>query len=352
MLHFQMPVSVHVAKRETARVIKSRETAIDAWKAAYTSVVESLHPYFLRNRKIDGSGLRAVAGEVSDALERLDPIVVIENVREATRTRPKGEAYEFLCVFSCVEAQDGIHPPRLSTVSARIAINRKKAVIDCDRIGLECTRHAVERAIERDVIGTEDAQRGFERAFLDNAGLVVLWRYGLVRNAFSPQCNFNIPIGDGFMLGAMQEALPGTGYYRYRMDLDGGRTVPRPQNEFHIRMRAGVPETFFRYMAMTAIGENEMTLSQADYHAELRGFLSRNRDLVNALGEASIWIESDFRTRKGFADLRDGMDTALADLAAIMNSTRFARRPGQEDPARQQPAPEIAREILDAASAA
>ncbi len=263
-----------ILARQTAA--GSRVAARAAFEDVFNSVNGACKHRFRSGRRLQGGEL----SEIFKAFERdfdgnVDSIAAFDGDRPATRTRPKGEAFERIRVHTSPFENDGV----VWLWTTRLFASRKTAVFETSRLPFSWLQHAVARVYER-CEGNMDANRQIgEALMLHNFMLSVAT--DLVSFEKLP-VRLAIPCADGMLLGEVQElrAPEGTSKrYIYEREFGSVSTV-LPQV---LAWRTEAGKTCASWRAFTFIGEHEMKANQHEYVArwnELRRLFKATADRI------------------------------------------------------------------------
>jgi hypothetical protein len=125
-------------------------TVADEINAIYDTLDEVIKPAHINGRKLKGDVLRSVFDECCRRLVTMaDPIDSDQSFRAATKTRPKGEAYQARFVgFKRVEDSPAKHE-QYQLFNFRIFASRKLVRIDYQQQPFAFQYHTAERLLER-----------------------------------------------------------------------------------------------------------------------------------------------------------------------------------------------------------
>ena len=308
-----LPVAVHVARREAGRMIAGGLAATASWDRFLDGLMRGVLGRYGSGRKLSAEGLAAVAADVRAALVGLSPVSLHEAALPPSRAHPKGEAHEFLALARY--GNDAYDEARTGFVGLRVHASRRRVTIDQEFVGLDVTRHALERAIEREVV-PGDGLRRVEAALAAHAGLVVAWRWAMVsRNVGA---DVALPLGEGLLLGRIDRVPVGGLNLSYRLDRDGAAVVEGPQNDLQVAYgRDGW--SFLPFLGSTVVGEDEMRVEQCDLRDALRAYAARNADFLADIGAYASWASPALHPRDEFEALRGRLDDAAAGLDRVLS---------------------------------
>lgn len=266
-------VSKAVARRTTAG---SRVAARAAFEDVFNTVRDTCNRRFETGRRLLGTEL----SELFRVFERdfdgnVDSIAAFDGDRPATRTRPKGEAFERIRVHTSPFENDGV----IWLWTTRLFATRKTAVLETVRSPFSWVQHAVARLFERDG-GHSDANREIgEAIMLHNFMLSVAT--DLIAFEKLPR-KMGIPCGAGLLLGEVQELrMPEGASRRYMYDRQYASVSTLFPQALNWRMPAGDVTASWR--AMTYVGECEMKPNQVEFVArwnDLRAKFRASADLI------------------------------------------------------------------------
>ena len=311
-----LPVSHHVAKREAGRSLRHA--------AMFSAYLEQMGADFItptRDRFLSGDRLSSDAyGELIDrARETLGaalPIVLEEDVRQPTRTRPKGEQNELRAV-----ARIGFDGPHsyYGLVGIRAYVNRKKVDFEYDLLGISATEHLLERAMQRELASWSGRFEEVDKALADSAGLAVVWRQAFATGGLRTS-RIAMPIGGGLMLGNLTPSTVDRLSVRVSINRNGAFVTDMGKSAFHAPEHPDHPE--MRYLGAafaTAIGDDAMNLAQDELRDALARFLEGNADLLARIGRAATWRASDLSEIATYATLAPGIEKLAGELIGLLD---------------------------------
>ena len=337
----------HVARRAVERSFRSRVAGVEAWDRLCLDIDAAVAPLFGRGRRLRDGDVDRLADMAASGLESLSPLVVLDKRREPTRAKPKGEMREILCVSPYAAEERGRRFVEVSTL--RIALSRKRAVIETASTCMRITGHAMERAIERGVVEEDDGvEHRFTRQMLCHAGIVVMGRSLLGRGDLEWSDTLPLPFDDALILGGF---IPGENVAFDRLVYDGAGRFPSPATPSDLLTESpgdgGGGSVLPVYKGATVIGCGEMTCVQGELWDALREFATRHRQVVNGVGEALLWPGSVLRPSPSFAGMRPAYEAALDDLRALLHDPALNARRGAR-PVLRAASGEPAEELVEA----
>lgn len=333
----------HVARRAVERSFRDRAAGADAWDRLCLEMDADIAPMFGKGRRLRDGDVDRIADRAAASLESLSPLVVLDHRRAPTRAKPKGEMREILCVSPYGSEERGRRFVEVSTL--RIALSRKRAVIETASTCMRITGHAMERAIERGVVEEEDGvEHRFTRQMLCHAGIVVMGRSLIGRGHLGWADSLPLPFDDALILGGF---LPGENIPFDRLVYDASGRFPSPASPSSLLTDAPGAERSGEmlpvYKGATVIGCAEMTCAQGELWDALRSFATRHRHVVNGVGEALLWPGSVLRPSPDFEGMRPGYEAALEDLRSLLHDPALNARRGARPPLRaDEPVAELA----------
>ncbi len=320
---FRLPVEVHVSKREAGKHMDRTKAAMDAMGDFQNAFDKFLNMSFERGRRLGGSDIEQIGEECLRRLEPLNPILVRDIRREPTRARPKGDAREILAVVCYGGETEGNDCWHLSAM--RLYVDRKRACLDQEHMGLSYHRHALERAIERKMVPRDGGGAALEEALYESQGLLAAWRRAIQLGLAPIDHDLHLPLGDGLVLGVTfgtQDNMPGSRYINNRI-LHGG--VDMEQSGFRVLDVGRGDPAFIDWVGRTAVPEEKMSLEQVDYHGAVRAFLARHGELFRRIAEDSPWTHPELATALRPSDVQGELDAAAHSIARIVTAPRFRR---------------------------
>jgi hypothetical protein len=308
-----LPVSVHVARREAGRMIEGGRNALVAWESFLDGMLQGVMARYVKGRPLSGPGYAALVDEVRAALAKLSPVRLREASLPPTATRPKGEAHEFLALVRYGNPDHG--SARTGFLGLRVHITRKRVKVDQEFVGVDITRHALERAVERDVATGPEGLARVEASLARHVGMVVVWRWAMLSRGIGEEVA--LPLGDGLLLGRIERAPAERLNLGYRLDRDGVTSIEVRQNDFQVCLDGDAP-VFLPFLGSTVVDEGLLRMSQVDLRDALVAYADRNADLLEDLASYGSWGSADLHGREGFFALRDRLDAAAGDLARTL----------------------------------
>lgn len=236
-------------RRETADI----KNTVAAFGQVLSDVRESVKGYFYKGRRLRRDGLKGLFEEVDAAVR--DGMCVVRfrtDVREATRARPKSEAYESMYVVIDYEASYGeLHEKVFRLHALRMFGTRKKITIESRPLDVAFRTHSATRLYERGVqVDQAIAMLGAalqEWMPLPALAEAVLEDEGLLR--------FAVPgPSSGLVMGRYDRHAAVPFGCRYVFDGTGSRSETVPASPF-------APYLFCGH---TFLGDAELTRGQAD----------------------------------------------------------------------------------------
>lgn len=320
---FRLPVEVHVSKREAGKHMERTKAAMDAMGDFQGAFDKFLNMSFERGRRLGRSDIDQISEECHFRLESLNPILVRELRREPTRARPKADAREILAVVCYGGATEGNDSWHLSAM--RLYVDRKRAWLDQEHMGLSYHRHLLERAIERKMVPREGAAAAIEEGLYHSQGLLAAWRRAIQLGLAPVDHDLHIPFGDGLFLGVTfgtQENMPGVRYVNNRI-LHGG--VDMEQSPFRVLDVGRGDPAFLDWVGRTAVPGSMLSLGQLDYRDAVVAFCARHAEIFRRIAEEAPWTHPELTQALRPSDVQPELDAAAHALARIVTAPRFRR---------------------------
>jgi hypothetical protein len=251
-------LALGMARSDARRLSKS----IDGKMAEFASTVfNAVSGRFRSGRRLSNEALRALVDE-TDRIVGTDmtPVVCLGHHRPATRTRPKGEAYERLSLHVIPKAKSS--GQTFEIWAFRMMASVRRVVFDTMHTGLQFHLHTVQRVLERsDNVAEDSPVTTTAKAVLTHAGRL----FAAVEAAKMRDCSLSlgIPFGPGMLAGTIErESIAPDEYMFDRTYLDAEAGLHR--RLAHPFLTSG--ENFLRKVTLrTYIPGELMRPRQAEY---------------------------------------------------------------------------------------
>jgi len=326
-----IPVAVHVARREAASAVARGRRAMADFGALQEEISRRMLVRFDRGRRLDGPALLSLVAEIRGFMARTTPIATREHHVPATRTRPKGESWEFTSVHG-IGSADEVGDVR-TLVALRITLDRKRGMIEQDFLGMSVTRHMLERSVERDLVRWSGELREVDEALHRNQGLVAAWRWAIVSRRVPHDLDVHLPFGDGLILGRIRPYMPTDCALRTHFDALGTRCVDAdPIDYLVLRDAAGTATTMFEFLGTTTIHEDALRMEQLDFRDAVRAVQERHARTLDTLVDASSWRSRAGGAYPRFPEMHAAITAVADDIAAVANHPRLGQvlRPSRQ----------------------
>lgn len=222
-------LALGIARSDARRLTKS----INGKMEEFTSLMlKAVSNRFRHGRRLSSEDLRGLIAETDRIIgTEMTPVVRQGHHRPATRTRPKGEAYERLSLH--VMPKDRQSGQTFEIWAFRMFADARRVVFDTMHTGLQFHLHTVHRVLERSDNVTEDSSVATTaRAILAHAGRL----FASLEASKTRQCDLSIfiPFGPGMLAGTIEEEdiQPGDAisFDRTSLDVEAGvrRQMPHP----------------------------------------------------------------------------------------------------------------------------
>ena len=311
-----LPVSHHVALRETGKSLAKADQAPGSWALICSRFVNPTKDRFRNGERLPTDTYAKVVAEAGAVVRDLDPVALEEFIRQPTRTRPKGEQHEILAVTRM--GIDAATTKVYGLAGLRLYANRKRVEFDYDMLGLDVTGHLLERTMQRDLASWSGRFREVDRALADASGLAVVWRYAFALGALKSS-RIAMPLGDGLMLGNLLPSRVHNVSMRVAVNRNGSFLTDLGRSPFHVPDYQDAPDMrYLRAAFATAVSDDLMTLRQVDLRDALNRFRAGNAAALGAIGRAAMWRGAALSEIAGFDALYPRIEGLARDLANIL----------------------------------
>lgn len=316
-----LPVAVHVSRREAGRHLNRINEASVELHCVLAGIADFAGARFSRGRRLEETGVRATEETVVASLEAMQPFLT-RRVSKTSVMRKPPTAREVLSIVPDYVEMDGFNACHLAGV--RVYVDRKRAVIDRERLGVAISRHLMERAMERDLVGRESGFDTVEQALFMAQGIVVAWSQAVRMGLARPDRDLHLPFGDGLLLGTSYASTQAQ-FVRFR--IDGVGFFPRAEITQGLRSLPpsdGNP-TNLEWLGRTAVSEDLLSLEQVDYRDEMLSFCARWSELLLRIAENGAWTGPQLMEPLTLDAIEGELALAARELADIVQAPRYDR---------------------------
>lgn len=311
-----LPVSHRVARREAGKSLRKAEGAPNAWLAITRDFIAPTRDSFYARERLSPQTYASIVQGARSILAGLEPIVLEEDFRGPTRTRPKGEQGEIRAV-----TRMGLDAERVKTyglASVRLYANRKRVDFDYDMLGLDVTGHLLERTMQRDLASWSGRFAEVDAALSGARGIAVAWRYAFAMRALRSN-RIAVPLGNGLMLGNLLPSRIHNIAMRVSVTRNGEFLNDLGRSHFHVPDYTDDPGMrYLRAAFATAVADDIMSLPQVDLRDALARFSEANADSLSRIGRSATWRTSALDRVPTFDDLFPEVERLSLELAGIV----------------------------------
>jgi hypothetical protein len=246
-------IAMGMARDDARRLSRSVEGKMQEFASA---VVGTVSARFRLGRRLSGEDLRRLIADTDRIVgEQMVPVARVGHHRPATRTRPKGEAFERLSLH--VMPKQRASGQAFEIWAFRMVVGARKVVFDTMHTGLQFHLHTVQRVLQRYEDRPDswrEPVKATAREMLANAGRM----YAALEASKARDCDVSLrmAVGPGMLAGTIErEPIPAGEplFRRTCLDLEAGisRDLPHPYlpGETEVRkitMRTYVPGELMR----------------------------------------------------------------------------------------------------------
>ena len=317
----RLSVAEHVSRREAGRHLDLVEEASAGLDAVLTEICRTVGSRFSRRRRLDEAEVRAVEGSVEARLRPSNPLLT-HRLARATLSSKAPNVRETLAVVADSADVGGFEVCYL--VGLRFYVDRKRAVIDRERMGLTISRHLLERAMERELVDRDAGFSTVEEALFEAQGVLVAWSHAVRLGLASADRDLHIPFGSGLLLGtAFRSRYP----QLVRLRMDGIGCSPSTERTGGLRSLPGDEDSddHLEWLGRTAVSEDLLSVAQVDYRDEIAAHCERWSSLFGRLRDLGAWSAPDLVSPVTPGSVASDLDSAARELVAIVEAPRHAR---------------------------
>jgi len=313
-----LPVAAHVSRREVRKYLDERAQAHERTRAHFHGMVGRLLSRFCQGRRLETSAVETILREASEGLA--GDAHLLRTVRALpSRAKPRAMSGEMLATVTLPDT-DSVEVS-WSLMALRLYVDRKRAEYDQEHLGISYTRHAMERALERDMVPVQGGQLAFDTAIHGYQGVVAAWRLAMSRGMLPAGHDLHLPFQGGLLLGSYLAIHKYATGLRHRIDAVGCQHGEIGTTPLRVLGTAEGPAVA-TWVARTVVSFEMLNRQQDSYANEMLDHLDRHAAAYDAVAETGAWTDPAMVAGFDGAGLSAAMDAATRDLVRIVRDRR------------------------------